>query len=485
MASPERATPAAPTKPARSLFGQILDWMLVPLFLLWPIGVAMTYLAAQSVSQVPYDRGLATSVRLLAEQVVFINDRPVLQGHLLPSHALQSDETDSVFFSVIGGFGEALAGDAQLPRPPDGAAVPGVVQFSDEVFRGFPIRMAYTWVRAPHPSTPPTLVQVAETLEKRSQLANEIIKGVIIPQFLVLPIAIFLLWFGLLRGIAPLQRLQARLKARSPNDLSPINEKEVPQEVAPLVAGMNDLLRRLSANIEAQQRFVADAAHQLKTPLAGMRTQAELAMRTTTKQDIDASLQHLLSGAERATRVVNQLLAMARAEDKGILPTLNQPLDLNSLASEQTFEWIPVARQRSIDLGFEESETPAHISGNALLLTELLSNLLDNALRYTPLGGTVTVRIRKQDDRAILEVEDSGPGIPVQDRMRVFDRFYRVLGTQTDGSGLGLAIVKQIALLHQADTDILDNPSQTEPDTPGTLIRVTFPEAVLPPPVTD
>lgn len=474
MATPESPPLAAPAKPARSLFGQILDWMLVPLFLLWPIGVAMTYLAAQSVSQVPYDRGLANSVRLLAEQVVFIQDKPVLRGHLLPSHALQSDETDSVFFSVTGGFGEALAGDAQLPRPPDGAAVPGVVQFSDEVFRGFPIRMAYTWVRAPRPSTPPTLVQVAETLEKRSQLANEIIKGVIIPQFLVLPIAIFLLWFGLYRGIAPLQRLQARLKARSPNDLSPINEKEVPQEVAPLVAGMNDLLRRLAANIETQQRFVADAAHQLKTPLAGMRTQAELALRTNDKQDIDTCLHHLLSGTERATRVVNQLLAMARAEDKGVLPPLNERLDLNVLASEQTFEWIPVAQQRNIDLGFEESETPAYFHGNSFLLTELLSNLLDNALRYTPVGGTVTVRVTQTAGLTILEVEDSGPGIPEQDRLRVFDRFYRVLGTQTDGSGLGLAIVRQIALLHQASIEILDNPRQTGETTPGTLIRISF-----------
>ncbi|VCU69297.1 Sensor protein QseC [Pigmentiphaga humi] len=465
-------------RPARSLFGEILDWMLVPLFLLWPISVAITYVVAQSISVAPYDRGLANSVLALSQQIKDVNGRARLQLPVPAREMLRADETDSVFYLVLGSRGEYLSGDRELPLPSLERPLPGIIQYRDDVMRGFAVRVAYTWVALPNtPSAQPALVQVAETLEKRAQLASEIVKGVILPQFVILPLAVVLVWFGLSRGIAPLGRLQQRLRARRPGDLSPIDEREVPQEIAPLVGAMNELLLQLSANVEAQKRFVADAAHQLKTPLAGIRTQAELALRNASPEDMEASLRHLTAGAERATRVVNQLLALARAEDTGSPVDISARVDLQAIASEQAQNWVHEAMERQIDLGFEGPEEPVAAIGNALLLAELINNLIDNALRYTPRGGTVTVRVAEEPEGARLDVEDSGPGIPPGEQELVFDRFYRILGSNAEGSGLGLAIVREIAQRHGATISVSDNPQGGLPGMPGTRISVAFPPA--------
>ncbi|WP_425570322.1 sensor histidine kinase N-terminal domain-containing protein [Pigmentiphaga soli] len=451
--------------------------MLAPLFLLWPISVAITYVVAQGIAVVPYDRGLANTVLVLAQQVKDVNGRARLQLPLPARDMLRADETDSVFYLVVTGGGDYLGGDRELPLPSLEAPLPGIVQYRDDTMRGFGVRVAYTWVALPGVRGGPVLVQVAETLQKRSQLANEIIKGVIIPQFVILPLAVLLVWFGLSRGLAPLNRLQARLRARRPDDLSAIDEREVPQEIAPLMAAMNDLLHRMAASVEAQKRFVADAAHQMKTPLAGIRTQAELALRNASPEDMQASLRQLIAGAERATRLVNQLLALARAENAGGPGDAAAPTDLAAIAREQTQNWVHEALDRQIDLGLEAPDMPVTIRGQPLLLAELLNNLIDNALRYTPPGGTVTVRVADDGDAALLEVEDSGPGIPEEERELVFDRFYRILGSSTDGSGLGLAIVREIAQRHGATLAVAGNSQSGPDDPPGTRITAKFPKA--------
>ncbi|HAP25147.1 MAG TPA: sensor histidine kinase, partial [Achromobacter sp.] len=245
---------------------------------------------------------------------------------------------------------------------------------------------------------------------------------------------------------------------------------------------MNDLLDRLSANVQAQRRFVADAAHQLKTPLAGLRTQAELALRDASPEEMQSSLRQLVTGSERATRLVNQLLLLARAENPSAIGLTRT--DINAIAYEQTMHWVPLALSLNTDLGFEGADTPVEINGNPLLLAELLNNLVDNALRYTPRGGHITVRVLQADGQGILEVEDSGPGIAPDERERVFDRFYRVLGTTSDGSGLGLAIVREITQKHQANVEIGDHPTEHS-DLPGTRIRVVFPLYTPPPDTLD
>lgn len=475
-----RAPSALPQRRQRSLFGHILYWMVAPLLILWPLSITLTVLGAQDSADLPYDRALATTVFLLAQQVRSQDGAPSLNISAGTEAILRGDETDSMFY-LVQVADKVLGGDRDLPPPPNmDRPLPGVIQYRDASVRGFAVRVAYTWVDLRLADSPPVLVQIAETLEKRAQLASRIVRGVVIPQLIILPLAILMVWFGLKRGIHPLNHLQARLRLRQPDDLSPITTQEVPQEIAPLVDGMNDLLTRLAANVEAQRRFVADAAHQLKTPLAGLRTQAELALRTTSPADVERSMQHLIEGSERATRLVNQLLALARAEGSPTPATAATPQDLQSIARSQTLARVNDALARGIDLGLEGDETPVLVKGNPLLLGELTSNLIDNALRYTPRGGTVTVRAYRKQQRCILEVEDSGPGIMPDERERVFDRFYRVLGNAAEGSGLGLAIVREIAQRHGAAIDLSDNPTLPPGGPAGTRVTVTFPAAETP-----
>jgi two-component system sensor histidine kinase TctE len=273
--------------------------------------------------------------------------------------------------------------------------------------------------------------------------------------------------------VAPINALQKRLRARRPDDLSPIDERQAPSEIGPLITAMNDLLSRLEATLLAQKRFVADAAHQLKTPLAGLRTQAELAMREKPTANTQASLEQIIAGTSRATRLVNQLLLMANAENPNT--TEMPPTDLTHLAREQIQKWVHVALGKGIDLGFEGPEHPIYIKGQSLLLSEALNNLIDNALRYTPAPGHITVSLYEQRDEIVLAVEDSGPGIAEEERERVFDRFYRVLGSGVDGSGLGLAIVREIAQRHQARVIVTESHRvSAEPSATGARIEIHF-----------
>jgi two-component system, OmpR family, sensor histidine kinase TctE len=465
----------AVTEP-RSLFGEILDWMLAPLLLLWPMSVTVTYLVAQSIANAPHDRQLASSVNMLADHVREERGAVTLQLPMSVSEVLRGDAIDSVYYMVLGLRGEFVSGDVDLPLPPDDEVMSArEVKFRSHRLRGQEVRLGYTWVEFREAEGPRrALVQVAETLEKRSQLANEMIRGVIVPQFVILPIAVLLVWFGLLRGLAPLAALQERIRARRPDDLSPIDPRAAPEEISPVVASFNELLDRLAQNIRAQKRFLADAAHQMKTPLAGLRTQAEVALRETDPQELKRSLRQIASSTERATHLINQLLALARAEHRANDTGGFGVLDLETLARSCVQDAVAEAIARGLDLGFEGAERPVRIVGMPILLRELLKNLVDNALHYTPRGGTITVRVRQAGSAAFLEVEDTGPGIPDGERERVFDRFYRILGTNVDGSGLGLAIVREIAHQHGALLRVSYNPKSNDEALPGTLISAEF-----------
>jgi two-component system sensor histidine kinase TctE len=457
-----------------SLFGEILDWMLAPLLLLWPMSVTLTYLVAQSIANGPFDRNLGAAVAVLSDHVRESRGQVTLQLPVAASEVLRSDSSDSVYYMVLGLRGEFVAGDADLPIPAEDD-VPGkdAVKYRIDHLRGQDIRIAYGWREFRVDGVPRrVLVQVAETLEKRSQLANEIIRGVIVPQFIVLPIAVVLVWFGLSRGLAPLEALQARIRAREPDDMSPIDPRAAPEEISPVVDSFNELLERLARNMQMQQRFLADAAHQMKTPLAGLRTQAELAQRETDPQQLKRSLRQIATSTERATHLINQLLALARAEHQSTDPARFEVVELNALARGVVQESVPDAISRRVDLGFEPADKPVRTVAVPLLVRETMLNLVDNALRYTPEGGSVTLRIRQEGAAAFIEVEDTGPGIPENERQRVFDRFYRILGTNVDGSGLGLAIVREIVERHDGLIRVGANPGATDPARPGTLMSI-------------
>ena len=347
--------------------------------------------------------------------------------------------------------------------------------------RGLDVRVAWLWVRPEFSEHRPVLVQVAETREKRAVLATEIIKGVLLPMLLLLPLAVLMVWLALVRGIRPLSELETRIRARKPDDLSPLEERSVPVEVAPLVASVNDLLTRLKDSIATQKRFLADAAHQLKTPLAGLRMQADLAQRQgSSASELKQSLYQIERASIRATHTVNQLLALARAESRGSTLAL-QPCDFVQLTLEVVQDSVPRAIDRRIDLGYDGAHPASPgvvVNGNPTLLKELVRNLVDNALNYTPSSGespgVVTVRVLADPRRRtlVLQVEDSGPGIPEDDRESVFQPFFRRLEGGAEGSGLGLTIVREIAARHAAQVQIED--AQAEHQPPGTRISVQF-----------
>ncbi|AQV92916.1 sensor histidine kinase [Cupriavidus necator] len=461
----------------RSLFGEILDWMLAPLLLLWPMSIAVTYLVAKSIANGPFDRSLEASAIVLSQQVREVNGRVTLQLPLSAREILRADETDNIYYQVVGKRGEYIAGDHDLPLPSeDDQGHAGLVSLRDDRVAGNDVRVAYTYVELKQVSgTQPVLVQVAETLDKRARLANEIIKGVILPQFVILPLAVVLVWFGLSRGLAPLTAIQQRIRARNPGDTSPIDERAAPQEITPLVASFNDLLARLDQSVQTQKRFIADAAHQMKTPLAGLRMQAELAQREQSPEELRRSLAQIAGSSERTAHLVTQLLSLARMENLAGAGTM-AALDLTALAREVVKDWLPQAWARNIDLGLDADDHPVMVHGNRLMLTEMLNNLLDNAIRYTPAGGHATVRVSADafEPFAYLDVEDTGPGIAPAERERVMERFYRVLGTNTEGSGLGLAIVREIVQQHGGEVHITDHVYQQAPRLAGAHFRVTL-----------
>ena len=463
----------------RSLFGEILDWMLTPFLLLWPITFGLTWLVAEGIAKVPFDRGLGQSAKALAQLVQ--SDERTVSFHLpLSAHQiLHADETDTVYYQVLGGNGELLSGEAGLPMPQDDEKlVTNELRIRDDLMAGIPVRVAYIWVRVSPRAAQPALVQVAETLEKRSVLAHEIIKGVMLPLFVILPLAVLLVWLALTRGIQPLSELEDRIRQRKPDDMSPLDETAVPTEVMPLVSSVNDLLDRLKHSIATQKRFLADAAHQLKTPLAGLRMQADLAQRSDANaEDLKQSLKQIGRASMRATHTVNQLLALARAESSGSAVSM-QTCDLALLTMEVVKDSLPRAMERQIDLGFEGPEPGlAMQAGNPTLLKEMIRNLIENAINYTPSSageqGVVTARVCGDLSSGWeIQVEDSGPGIPEAERERVFEPFYRALGAEADGSGLGLAIVKEISDKHQAKVSINDTrPGHT---SPGARFSVRF-----------
>ena len=287
-----------------------------------------------------------------------------------------------------------------------------------------------------------------------------------LPGILIALATLLIVWFGVKRGLWPLARLSDELKARSPRDLRPIDAAAAPEETRPLVAALNGLLEEVAHAAQNQQRFLANAAHQLRTPLAGLQTHTELALAQPLPESCRVHLEQVHQATIRTARLANQLLALARAEPGGRGGA--SEFNLRALVEGEADAWVHQALARDVDLGFELAAAP--VKGDALLLREALANLVHNAIEYSPRGGHVTVRTGRREDASFAEVEDDGPGIAPQERDRVLERFYRVPGTPGTGSGLGLAIVREIALGHGARMELTEGAGAR-----GCRVALTFP----------
>jgi len=461
--------PFVNTEYPNSLFGEILDWMLAPLLLLWPISIVATNHVAIYIANQPYDQALADDVNAIARLVKIEGERVTVNLPAAARTLLRSDETDQLLYQVIGPNSRLIHGDREIPWPVLPATIEaGKVLFRDERVEADNVRIAYAFIPVKS-GLPPLIVQVAETLNKRAALSSSIISGVLLPQFAIIPLAVILVYLGLRRGIAPLRLLQERINQRRPSDLSPIPVKRVPDEVRPLVVAFNQMMGRLEENLQAQQRFISQAAHQMRTPLTGLKTQTEIALSESDPAQMRHALELIAESTDRASHMINQLLMLARAEASHEKLHSVEPLDLDTLVREVSEEWVVRAMAKQIDLGFEDCGRPLLINGVPLLLRELFNNLVDNAIKYTASGGRVTVRARA-GRLAVIEVEDDGIGIPLEEHSSIFERFYRVLGTDAEGSGLGLPIAAEIAELHQATIDLLPGSGGR-----GSPFRVSFP----------
>jgi two-component system sensor histidine kinase TctE len=454
---------------------KLLAWLLVPLCLVLLADVIGSYVAVHAIVQSIYDGELAEIARELVLHVRTDARQTEFDLSSDAERTLLLDQYDDVYYAVRDDREQVIAGRRDLPAL---AAAPGGIRFEDARYAGAPVRIA---VLDRQVAGRPVVIEVAETMAKRTMLARKLLLGMAVPQVGLILLAALLVWFGVARGLSPLEQLRRAVASRSHVDMSAIDVHGIPGEVHPLVVAINELMGRLAGVLDFQARFIADTAHQLRTPVAGLKAHIEVALREKTLAQTRAALAHLYTSAERLSRLVAQLLSLARNEPHSARTENFAPLDFNKLAFDTTTEWVAHAYKKDIDLGFEGAEREVIVRGDATRLTELINNLLDNAIRYTPAGGKVTVHVRPEP-RPQLVVSDDGPRIPVEERERVFERFHRLLGTHAEGSGLGLAIVRDIASLHEAQIDLVD-----DQDGVGNTFIVSFPaadEAVAPAPET-
>ncbi len=402
----------------------------------------------------------------MAARLHWIDGEAVVDMPRAAQEILRFSEEDKIFYQVLRQDETRISGDALIPGPllrPFSRAP----TFRDAILDGIEIRIAR--IHCVNPKVPEhvVFVQVAETLGGRKNLTRLLLASIVVPQALLIALSSLVVWFGIGKGLTPLGKIQESVKHRNPQDLSPLVFSTVPVEVRPLVESINDLLDRLRHEIDRQKRFVGNAAHQLRTPLAGLRTYVEFTQRLSQDPQILRSLGQIDYGIDRMSHLVERLLSLARAEPQRELMDKSL-VDLNFIVSDVVNSIVPLALNKEIDFRFESADDAALLMGNKDLLCDLAANLIENAILYTPNGGQVVVRVASEEN-ITLSVIDDGPGIPECERERVFERFYRILGSGPSGSGLGLAIVHEIALAHRAKIS-LDDPSNGK----GTTVVVSF-----------
>lgn len=439
---------------SRSLHRHLLLWLLLPQLVLWLAAAFVTYNLAARYADQAIDASLHTTSKALARQIKPIGNGLLIDFPRAAQDIVEADPDDRIYYTVSTPPGQFILGNRQLPAPPAiESPLLGQPYFYNgsmtEAGTATPMRVAALYLSYGDTDRPQLmLVQIARGRASREQLAGRILVDTALPLSALVALMSMIVWAGIRAGLAPLARMRALVEDRGPNDLAPLQLEEAPREVRALAKAINTLLAAVHDSVSKQRRFISDAAHQLRTPLAGLKSQTELALDETADPALKARLQRVHESATRSAHLVNQLLTLARAEPESASALGRSRVDLLRLASELSAELVPRARQAGIDLGFDDGEAgPVAVSGNALLLREAIANLVDNALRYAGRGATVTVRVRRLGGEALVEVEDNGPGIAPADRERVFERFARAT-LQGDGAGLGLAIVREIVGRH-------------------------------------
>jgi two-component system sensor histidine kinase TctE len=442
-----------------SLSRKLMVWLVLPQLVLWLAGGLATYRLAEKYANRAIDASLVQASRALLRQL-----KPIDQGLLIDfpraaQDVLEADPNDKLMYTVSTPPGSFILGNNNLPAPPPvGKRLLDTPYFYDSMVAppdgasgpAKPMRIVALYVAFGDSSAAKQtmLVQVARSSANRNELARAILADILLPLSVLVLLMTVIVGYGIRAGLAPLARLRDEVESRAPDDLTPLKLDLAPVELRSLAGALNDLLAAVQRQIGAQKRFIGDAAHQLRTPLAGLQSQTKLALAATTDGEQRKRLEMVHQSATRSAHLVSQLLSLAHAEPEANATLPREPVDLRAVARDLVAQLVPRALRAGQDLGLDEGAGAVTVNANAMLLREALSNMIDNAIQYAGVRAEITVRVQQQDGAGLLIVEDNGPGIPAEQQAHVFERFVRATYSG-NGCGLGLAIVKEIVERHQ------------------------------------
>lgn len=455
---------------SRSIRFRLLLGLIVVIVTIWVLVIAATYHGAKNEVRALFDTQLEQSARVATRTLLGLpsatDKRTRYSGKPSP------DEEDGphaqykkhLAVQVWNDKGELFLHSKNAPLSPLSPLSKINAGFADSVIDDSNWR-TFTFEDKAHGLT----IQAGEPYKVRNYLTQHVIMQTLYPIIIGLPVVTLLIWIAVGRGLKPLRILAMEVGERDPDNLSSICASHAPSEVQPLVDELNNLLRRLDEKIEKERRFTGDAAHELRTPLAGLKAQAEVAIGARNKQERERALANISKGVDRASHLVDQLLTLSRLDESARID--EGQVNLRETIRTVIMDLLASANEKSIDIGLEEQENlEPLIRGNQDAVYILVRNIVDNAIRYSPVDSRITVTLAKRVDSSVMEVLDEGPGISAQQRQRVFDRFHRRSNTEAYGSGLGLSIVKRVVELHNGQVDLLQRA-----DSAGLCVRVSFP----------
>lgn len=440
--------------PPRSLKNQLRLWLLLTMLVVLGISAAISYSRALHYATQAYDQALLRTVLALSDEVVVDEHNEVrIELPEVASHLLSYNENDHIYIRITGPDGKLVFGEAQLPLPSKPMWSNQEVYYNS-IYKGESIRaVTFALPVSAEPDAHNILISMAETTAKRDTMVAEMVEEMLLPQVFMMILAAIVIELGIYFALKPMHDLKEALHKRSYRDLSPLDTDSPPLELQPLVQAMNALFGRVQAGQQQQQQFIADASHQLRTPIAGLQTQAELALRSDPAEAVKEPLNFILRSTTRLSHLIQRLLTMART-DAASAQLKFQPVSLTSIIYEECARWIGPASDKQLELEVQIDTRQDQVSGDALMLAEMLNNLLENAIQYTPAQGLIQIRLWQTGKYLMLQVADNGVGIPPEQYARVFERFHRINPNQGNGCGLGLAIVAEIAEHHNANITV-------------------------------
>jgi two-component system, OmpR family, sensor histidine kinase TctE len=438
----------------RSLKNQLRLWLLLTMLLVLGVSAALSYSRALHYATQAYDQALLRTVLALADEVIIdVNNEVKIEIPEVASHLLSYNEGDRIYIRISAPNGKLVFGEANLPPPTQAPAGNQQVYYNSH-YKNEAIRaVTFGLPESDAPNAKNILISMAETTGKRDAMVAEMVEEMLLPQVLMMILAAIVIELGIHFALKPMQDLRESLHQRSHRDLSPLDTSASPLELQPLLQAMNALLSRVKAGIQQQQQFIADASHQLRTPIAGLQTQAELALRSHPPAEVQEPLNYMLRSTTRLSHLIHRLLSLART-DAASSQLIFKPVSLTSIIYDECARWVGPASDKQLELEVLIETQQDQVLGDALMLSEMLNNLLENAIQYTPEQGLLRIRLWQAGKHLLLQVTDSGVGIPADQTDLIFKHFHRLDPNQGNGCGLGLAIVAEIAEHHNASISV-------------------------------